>query len=182
MHIYLSVERSKTKMNRKELIAVLDAALAIGGFAREKYDWYLSLEETILVINLQQSEYSGQFYLNFGVWLRCADPNVKMPPERLCQVRFRLEDVVPRPAKEPWVRKLLNLDARDISKEARAIELTSLIRDVALPNFLGCSTLSNLRKLEQNGQLPPATTIVGKQIINRMIGNSNRHVIRDYPF
>jgi hypothetical protein len=59
------------------------------GFRKQSDTWYLDCPETILVANLQRSDYSEKYYINFGVWVKAIDESV-VPKENHCHIRIRL--------------------------------------------------------------------------------------------
>lgn len=72
----------------------IDAWAKTNGFVKNSGSWYLEREETILVADLQKSNYSQRYFLNLSVWLREIE-EARFPAERKCHVRTRLTQLVP---------------------------------------------------------------------------------------
>jgi hypothetical protein len=71
----------------------LDELLRARGFSRRKKTWYLDKVETVLVVDLQKSDFSRCYYINLGVSPRqlCPDPAPKI---NICPIGYRLEMLV----------------------------------------------------------------------------------------
>lgn len=63
------------------------------GFNRTRETWHRSTSETVLVLNVQKSEWGPTLYLNLGVYLRGLGAETA-PPEFRCHIRTRLDRVV----------------------------------------------------------------------------------------
>ncbi|MBV7519968.1 DUF4304 domain-containing protein [Ensifer sp. ENS12] len=50
------------------------------GFRRKSSSWYLENDETVLIVNVQRSQFGPQYYLNFSVVIR-AISTVPQPKE-----------------------------------------------------------------------------------------------------
>jgi hypothetical protein len=60
------------------------------GFKKTRATWRRSSAETILVLNVQKSEFGPALYLNLGVFLRRLGAETT-PPEYRCHLRTRLD-------------------------------------------------------------------------------------------
>lgn len=67
------------------------------GFTRRSNSWYLRQQETIVVLDLQRSQYGPQYYMNVALSLLPLG-EVDAPGENQCQVRTRLSNVFPADA------------------------------------------------------------------------------------
>ena len=82
------------------MITKKDFKKAIAGpFEQAKYvkkgqSWYLDGEDTIIVVNLQKSNYSEIYYMNIGIWLKAVGI-VLFPQENQCHLVFRVEELFP---------------------------------------------------------------------------------------
>lgn len=104
-------------MNAKELEAIIDSVLKPFGFIKRGFSWYRHHPETISVLNLQNSDYGGQYYVNLAVALRGLNPG-EYPHEERCHIRVRLDRVIDDPE---TVRKALNLEDRSITNNQRRL-------------------------------------------------------------
>jgi hypothetical protein len=50
--------------------ALFDKTLRDQGFKKAAGSWYFGRPETVLVANLQESQYEYSFYINLGIWLK----------------------------------------------------------------------------------------------------------------
>jgi Domain of unknown function (DUF4304) len=116
-------------------------AKGIGG-SKKSGSWYLRGTETIVVLNLQKSQYGLQYYVNVGVWLRALGEN-EAPKGTDCQIQTRLEGLVPAEL-ENRLTELLNLDY-DLDEVGRQQALLRLLRDHLFPLIVASSTLESLQ-------------------------------------
>ncbi|WAC71441.1 DUF4304 domain-containing protein [Roseateles sp. SL47] len=72
----------------------LGCVLKSAGFASKSGSWYLSGRDSIVVLNLQKSDFDEKFYLNFGVWLKSLGA-VEFPAENKCHIQARLTSLFP---------------------------------------------------------------------------------------
>ena len=115
------------------------------GCSKKSGSWYLRSSETIVVLNLQKSQYALRYYVNVGVWLLAAGP-ADAPKPSDCHIQTRLERLGPS-ALEERLTVLLDLD-NPIGAEARRDELLALLREHLLPMMSAASTLEWLRSGE----------------------------------
>ena len=110
--------------NTKKLRAVIDAVLTSYGFTKRRSAWYRYYPETIVVLDLQKSDYGGQYYVNLAVTLRALNPE-DYPPEHKCHIRMRLERIVDDAAK---VSAVFNLEDSSIGAEERLQHIREMIK------------------------------------------------------
>jgi hypothetical protein len=82
------------------------SAMKTLGLAKKGSSWYLHREETILVVELQKSNYGATYFVNVAVWL-CALGDSRFPKEWACHIRSRLDELVGNPDR---LAELLNLE------------------------------------------------------------------------
>ena len=82
--------------NTSMVRSIFDETLLSIGFTRHAGSWYLDEVETIIVLNLQRSAYSPQYYVNVGIWLKPLT-EARFPRERSCHIRTRLTQLSPSP-------------------------------------------------------------------------------------
>ncbi len=71
----------------------LNAALSEIGYCRQKKTWYLTKPDTVLVVDLQKSQWANDYYINLGVAVRQLDPE-SIPKIHKCPISHRLEMLV----------------------------------------------------------------------------------------
>jgi Domain of unknown function (DUF4304) len=106
-------------------VAVL---LKANGFRKRRRTWWLAQSDTILVINLQKSEWGPNFYINLGVYLRALGTE-ETPPEYRCHLRTRADRLVDGPS---VFVDALNLES-GLSADDRRRILGEVLESSALP-------------------------------------------------
>jgi hypothetical protein len=135
----------------------VEAALKGAQFLRKSNTWYRDLKETIILVDVQKSNFGEQYYVNLGVLVKgLAQSRDKLPPrENECHVRLRLESLTPEA--EQYVQQVvLNLDNTSMGPAERQQRIHDLIAEVALPFLLRCSTRAGIREADLQGRLHPA--------------------------
>ncbi len=112
------------------------------GGSKKSGSWYLRSPETIVVVNLQKSQYAVRYYVNVALWLLAAGP-AEAPKTPQCHVQTRLDGLVP-PALEERLTALLDLGS-PIDEKARREELLALLRAHLLPLMQASLSLESLR-------------------------------------
>jgi hypothetical protein len=132
----------------------IDSSLRSEGFQHKPGTWYREQEESILVVNLQKSNFGEQYYINLGVMLK-GNSSVRLPPkEHECQVRLRIEAATP--VEEQALTALLNLEDRSIEASDRERRVQALMAEHALPFLLQCSTRAGIQQAHRDGKLKGA--------------------------
>lgn len=134
----------------------INSVLLSEGFQHKLGTWYRDQEESILVVNLQKSNFGEQYYINLGVLLKGPQAaTVRLPPkEHECHVRLRVEAATP--AEEQALTALLNLEDRSIDAADRERRVRALMADQALPFLLQCGTRAGLQEAHRDGKLKSA--------------------------
>jgi hypothetical protein len=153
-------------MNTNGLEEVFDSVLAPGGFRRRKDTWYRTNEDTITLVNLQKSQWGGQYYVNLGVYLRDLG-KATSPSEHQSHIRVRLTSIAGTDARA--IEEALDLERPGISAEQRRSVLAKALTSVALPFLTERSVLPRLRALYAGGQLGPViVTKVSRELLAAM--------------
>lgn len=149
-------------LNRKELVKQIDQILAPRNYHKQGPAWYRRFPETILVLDLQKSEYGGQFYVNLGVTLPelCGS---EYPKENHCEVRMRLESAFPDYYR---VLEVFDLERAAFRENDRETAITELIAYGAdwLENFFSKEALVN--QIKQSKSISCRTTLKLKRLLN----------------
>lgn len=139
-------------MNTKELEEEFDSVLAPAGFRRRKDTWYRTNEDTISLVNLQKSQYGGQYYVNLAVYLRDLG-KAASPLEYQSHIRLRLTAIAGSDASV--IDDALDLEKPGMSTEQRKEVLGRALTTIAVPFLADRSVLPRLRELHARGQLGP---------------------------
>lgn len=106
------------------LVAELAPILREAGFRKERSTWRRAEAETILVLNLQKSNWAENFFINLGVYFRMLGPE-ENPPSHRCHLNCRAERI---PQAMPFLSRALDFyPPTDVSEEERR----SAIREIA---------------------------------------------------
>jgi len=140
--------------------ALFDKTLRGQGFKKASGSWYSDRSETVLVANLQKSQYGNSSDINLGVWLKAIGEDVA-PREHHCHVRIRLGSVAGE-----GLSKALDLDDSAVDEEGRKVIIMTSIIDVAIPWLEACNSLDGIRKMLHDGRLSKA--MVHKDIKDRV--------------
>ena len=150
----------------------VDRALKSVEFLRKSNTWYRDLEETVLLVEVQKSNFGEQHYINVGVFVKGIPATYmgKLPPrENECHIRIRIEGLAPD-AEESY-RHMLNLEDESVGVTERQQLVERAIADVVLPFLFQCSTRTGIRDAHIRGHLDRA--LVNKSLRESVFpGNS----------
>jgi Domain of unknown function (DUF4304) len=135
----------------------VDAVLGGAEFHRKSSTWYRDLNETVLVVEVQKSNFGEQYYLNLGVFVKGLVPGQKdkLPPkENECHIRFRIEAL--KPEDEAHFKQMLNVEDGSMSSDDRQTGVEKAIAEVALPFLLQCGTRAGIGDAYRAGMLDRA--------------------------
>jgi hypothetical protein len=138
----------------------LGQALKTHGFKKKYRTWYLELDETILVVNLQKSQWSRLFYINLGVWLKALGEE-KFPKEYHCHINGRLESLAANDRE--LIHQALDLEDESVSAEERTNVIVSAINQLAMPLLLKCGTEAGVKASFLKGELEDMLIAVAAQ-------------------
>ncbi len=134
------------KANFKKAVG---AALKSARFAAKGQSWYLDGKDSIVVLNLQKSDFDDKYYVNFGVWLRLLGA-VDLPPVNQCHIQTRLTSLFPADAE--LIDRACRMDAAD----ADLTQFIELLRGSVVPFCDDCLQISFLRSLYERGEFKKA--------------------------
>lgn len=130
-------------MSERNLIqSMFDDFAKAAGAKKKSGSWYHRGDETVLVLNLQKSNYATRYYVNVALWLLPLG-DADAPKENKCHVRTRLTRLVPEEF-EGRVEALFDLDI-NIDETTRRKELSAVLREHLLPVVEAVSSLDGLR-------------------------------------
>ena len=149
-------------MNTKVLSGWIDDVLKKRAFSKRRYTWYRHHPETILVLDLQKSDYSGQYYVNLAVALRGLNPE-EFPSEERCHIRIRLDKVIDD---QKTVLTVFDLENRALTDNERCQQIREMIgrgsqwlEELATPEAIA-------RRLSSNESLRNRTTVQARRFLN----------------
>jgi hypothetical protein len=140
-----------------ELKLGVDEALKGAEFRRKSSTWYRDLHETVLVVDVQKSNFGEQYYVNLGVLVKGlpVPDGGKLPPkENQCHIRLRIEAL--KHDEEDQLKQILNLEDGSIGAADRKQGIARAIVRIALPFLMQCSTRAGIKDADRQGQLDSA--------------------------
>lgn len=124
---------------------------------RKKADtWYYDCPETLLVANLQKSQYGDSYFINLGVWLKSLGES-SAPKENHCHIRIRLESIMGKS-----IEQALNMEYVGLDEVERNQIIEAAIESAAIPFLMSCNTIDKIKCQLDNGHLSKA--MVNKRI------------------
>ena len=81
-------------IEKDNLVKTLHVPLKTAGFKKRSLSWYLNGKDTIVVVNLQRSDWSKLYYINIGIWLKALGDEL-FPKHYKCHMYWRVERLYP---------------------------------------------------------------------------------------
>jgi hypothetical protein len=142
-------------------LALIEALLPVG-FSRKGNSWFRISPEVVEIVNLQRSQFSPRYYINYALWLRALGDEAPHRPEQY-HVQLRIDGIVET---NPALSMLMDLDS-DVPPGQRTAELSALLRLNLLPFAETCRRLHGLRELYNGKRLKRAFIFVqAKQLLS----------------
>lgn len=141
--------------NTKQLKTIIDDVLRPLGFTNKRSAWYRHRQDTILIVDLQKSDFGGQYYVNLSVVLRGLNAD-DYPREEFGHVRKRLDRIIEQ---REYANVAFDLEDTSITSSERQLRISQLIARGA--EWLeGLSMVEVLtRELRSNESLQRHTTL-----------------------
>jgi len=151
----------------------MDAALRAAEFLRKTNTWYRELQETIQVVELQQSNFSKQLFVNIGVLVKGVGATArKVPPgEHECHIRVRIEGLG-HPENEDATLALFNLEDDSAAGADRQSAVEEVVNGAVVPLLRLCSTRAGISAAYREGRL--ARAIIDKDVRALFVGSLPR--------
>ncbi len=117
-------------MNNSSLVSFVDRKLRPLGYAHKRTSWYNESSDSVAVINLQKSQWGGQFYVNLGVYFLTLGSD-RFPAEHKCHLRLRLSPL--SDSRLSALDDALNLEQAHLTDAERERILGEALTQVAVP-------------------------------------------------
>lgn len=128
----------------------VDSSLKANNFIKKSGSWYREVDESVMVVNLQKSNYGNTFYINLGVWFKRFGQS-QFPKEQQCHIRIRLSSLTGEE-----LDNALNLENTAVTEVDRQLTIDGAISQRALPFLSACSTVNGVRSMLSEGRLKKA--------------------------
>jgi hypothetical protein len=120
------------------------------GYKVRANTWYKPCRDTILVANLQKSQYGDIHYINLAVWVRLLGEN-EAPKEYQCHIRQRATSLQTEKAKA--LEHALNFVDVSMSAEERENLIVEFMRTEAIPFLESLATLEGIQTAVETQRL-----------------------------
>jgi len=143
-------------IDKEDLVKTLHVPLKAAGFEKRSLSWYLDGRDTIVVISLQRSNWSKDYYINIGIWLKALGDET-LPKHYKCPMNWRVERLFPE--KRELILISCELEKSDLNLLAN---LGVFFEKSVIPFLLECSIEENIKKHLLNGE------IINKEMLHRI--------------
>lgn len=127
-------------------------------FRRKSSTWFLDLPESIILMELQKSQWGRQYYINLAVWAKELGEPIAIPPkERICHLRTRLSQIA-----SSRIGVALDFADATLDEQDRAEIIRDEVSIYAIPFLLQCGTMSGIADAYKQGKLNRA--MIAKQL------------------
>lgn len=130
------------------IIETVRRSLEDRGFKRKATTWFLDQHETILLVNLQKSQWEKKYYINLAIWFKVLGAAESVPKEHLCHVRARLTSLI-----NNRLEAALDLEGQNLGDDEREKVIRKCLQGFGLPFLEACSTLEGLKHQASGGAL-----------------------------
>lgn len=128
-------------MSRNVIQSTLDEFGMSLGAHKKAGSWYLLGADTVAVVNLQRSNYSRRYFINFGLWFIGIGPP-SMPKPTACHLQTRVESIVDEVTRLQ-LERLLDLET-ELPDAERREELLAVLQVHVHPILDAAQTLEGL--------------------------------------
>jgi hypothetical protein len=136
--------------------------LRTAGYINKGQSWYLDGVDSIVVFNLQKSDFAEKYYVNIGVWLKQLGDE-SFPASHRCHISTRLDSLFKD--RIELIDRACRVDAENPYLEA----FLELVRDEFLPFAAACGSMSWLRRAYREQVF--ASTLIFKEARALLIGD-----------
>ena len=145
--------------NEKELLSVLNNVLSLADYSKRDSTWYKNTPEVILVVNLQKSDFGGQYYINLGISFKAIQKE-QYPQENKCHIRMRLDNLTPNRD------ETLNIFNLEKCSESQELLIIKVIQNVAVPWLEALITIEAIKsKIIAESNVSNRTTLEVKKYL-----------------
>src|SRR5690606_2510580 len=142
--------------NTKELEGAISDILKPLAFRKKGPNWYFYTDECVCMINLQKSEWGGQYYINVAILVTPLTME-KMPLEYRCHIRARIDNLVPS---DIDIRGALDLENHSMSSKERVRVLRMALVEYAVPFLMSLGTIDDIKKKVLEDEIVSCRTIL----------------------
>lgn len=129
-------------MDKKELISILNEILVSSGFKKKGNYWFVNGAEITKMVNLQKSQFSNSFYINYGYILNA------VPLNGLTMHIFSGLDSLDS-NENTRIKELLDLES-SITNESRVCELKKILLEKLVDKISSVNTEADVLKELKN--------------------------------
>ena len=140
--------RHLLKMENKIFKTIFNDFAKKHNFLYEFGGWFILNKETILVLDLQKSNYSNLFYLNIKIYIQALFGNTYIKSKNL--VKIDIGDIFNR---EPSVFNIFFDLENSLTEEERCLGIDRLFTEFLNPFSINVTTVKGIVKLAKENQI-----------------------------
>ena len=122
------------KVFKKSIATPLENA----GYVKKGQSWYLDRPNTIIVLNVQKSDWGNMYFLNFGIWIKALGQET-FPEYNFTHINGRVDRIFP----ENRDLFLMSCDLNKTNGEIEHFRQTNNVNDIVLNNTIEIRNGSN---------------------------------------
>ena len=138
----------KTRFKR-----ALAAVLKEAGFTMKGQSFFLDGQDTIVVLNLQKSDFDEQYYVNVGIWLKALG-STAFPAENKCHILARLTSLFT--SEFNVIERACHLTS---ATEEDLVRFVGIAKTIVVPFCASCLHIDGLKERHGSGQFRKALVL-----------------------
>jgi hypothetical protein len=122
--------------------------LKTSGFSKKgRQSWYLHGKDSVIVFNLQKSNWDEMYYMNIGIWLKVLG-EAAFPLHNHCHLQYRVESLFPKQRET-----IITSCSLEESSIEHLESLSIFIENQLIPFLQECTNENKLKELFSQGAL-----------------------------
>ena len=119
----------------------------VGFVKKGGQSWYLQGKDSVIVFNLQKSNWDETYYINIGIWLKALGESL-FPLHNHCHLTYRVESLFPKQRE-----LIINSCSLEKSNIKHLNNLSMFIESQLAPFLQECTNEKRLKELFSQGDL-----------------------------
>jgi hypothetical protein len=119
----------------------------VGFVKRGRQSWYFHGTDSVIVFNLQKSNWDEMYYINIGIWLNALGKSL-FPLHNQCHLYYRVENLFPKQRE-----LIVNSCSLEKSNIKHLNNLSTFIESQLAPFLQECTNEKSLKELFSQGDL-----------------------------
>lgn len=115
-------------------------------YVKRGHSWYLDGEDSVIVVNLQKSDFGEEYFMNIGIWIKTLGQAL-FPKQNQCHLSCRVERLFPEDQEMIW--NGLSLDKANLQA---LLDLSEFISLKLIPFLNDCTQKHKLTEFMTLGR------------------------------